>query len=457
MGGGFPTKRHRRLRLAVHHWQVAQGQRGGRTAGKMVSAERGSLHSGLSRSAAEAAVRRGQLLSVTLIAVSCVVTLAAGQLHERASGASMLLQTSKLDIAGKKDSYDGISSGLMGSLEKTMDASIDNEVSAFLSAPAIGAMPIPEVGSVSAKGGRGAFIPDAYKDEYAAKAETHSYLAKLGAEKRQLEREKAKLMDDLRARHKAAQMRATKASIAYNELHLQRAKEIAQMRQAQQAQQVARSMAKKMREATIAKQTAIHAQAVADARIHDLDAMVQQSNGYGQFIAKPAVSETHKLSSSRRASLPAATQTGAKARPKPASASRTVVSKGDNDAVRDATVNKGGVSLHDEDAKKGTKLYRYLEQQKQLEAKIKAAERAAKKHRLSAAKEAGKASHNSKVQTTFIRTIAKALYNNKQAIHKDEDAAANLKKKQEALFASMKALKHSDELLYEKIKSDPRS
>ena len=426
----------------------------------MVSAERGNpLHVGLSGRAAEAAMRRGQLLSVALIAVSCFVTLAAPQLRERAAGASALLQkTSKLDIAGKKDSYDGISSGLMGSLEKTMDASIDNEVSAFLSAPAIGALPIPEVGPVVANGGHGAFIPDAYKDEYAEKAKTHSYLAKLAAEKRQLEREKAKLMDDLRARHKAAQMEATKASIAYNELHLKRAQEIAQMRQAQRAQQVARAMAKKMREATIAKQTAIHAQAVANARIHDLDAMVHQTAGYGHFLAKPAGSEAQKLSSVRTSKSTAAAGTavpavgGADAQPAVAPVSHIAAGKGD--AADGDTVGMGGASAKSEDAKQGTKLYHYLQEQKVLEAKIKAAERAAKRHQLSATKAAATPSHNAKVQTTFIRTIAKALYDNKQAIKKDEDAAALLKKKQQALFASMKALKHSDELLFQKVDSE---
>lgn len=417
------------------------------------------MHAGLSGRAAEAAMRRGQLLSVVLIAVGCIVTLAAGQLRERAAGASALLQkTSKLDVAGKKDSYDGISSGLMGSLEKTMDASVDNEVSAFLSAPAIGALPIPGVGPVVAKGGHGAFIPDAYKDEYAQKAKTHSYLAKLGAEKRQLEREKAKLMDDLRARHKAAQTEATKASIAYNELHLRRAQEIAQMRQAQQAQQVARAMAKKMREATIAKQTAIHAQAVANARIHDLDAMVHQTAGYGHFLAKPAGSEAQSLSSVRTSKATPATRTGdpaagaADAQPAVARISHTAAGKGD--AAEGNTVDRGGASATSEDAKRGTKLYHYLQQQKVLEAKIRAAERAAKKHNLTATKAAVKPSHNAKVQTTFIRTIAKALYDNKQAIKKDEDAAAHLKRKQQALFASMKALKHSDELLFQKVNSE---
>jgi len=101
-----------------------------------------------------------------------------------------------------------------------------------------------------------------------------------------------------------------------------------------------------------------------------------------------------------------------------------------------------------------TKLYHYLQQQKVLEAKIRAAERAAKKHNLTATKAAVKPSHNAKVQTTFIRTIAKALYDNKQAIKKDEDAAAHLKRKQQALFASMKALKHSDELLFQKVNSE---
>ena len=113
--------------------------------------------------------------------------------------------------------------------------------------------------------------------------------------------------------------------------------------------------------------------------------------------------------------------------------------------------------MQGEDAKKGTKLYHYLQQQKLLEAKIKAAERAAEKHRVSAAKVAGEPSHNSKVQTTFIRSIAKALYDNKQAIKTDEDAAAHLKKKQEALFASMKALKRSDELLFKKIDTESQS
>ena len=55
------------------------------------------------------------------------------------------------------------------------------------------------------------------------------------------------------------------------------------------------------------------------------------------------------------------------------------------------------------------------------------------------------------VENGFIRTIAKALLDNKKAIHKDEAAAGRLKQKQEALYASMKALKTSDELLFRKV------
>lgn len=422
----------------------------------MVAAEQGSIHNA-SGNAAVAARRRGQQLAVALVAMACVVTLAAGELRERKEAPSVLLQTSKLDIAGKKESYDGISTGLIGSLEKAMDVSIDNKVDAFLSAPEIGSIPVPGIGPVHAGGGRGAFVPADYAAEYSEKKATHNYLAKLSAQKRQLEREKAKLMADLRARHRAAQTEAVKDSIEYNEEHLERAQEIAKMRLAQQAQQAARQMAKKMREATIAKQTYIHAQAVAEQRIHDLNMMVHNTDSYGSFIAKPKASPGQQLSAAvavpavnaAAAAKPeavakrAAVQYTAEAKPAPAAAG--TVQEGSD---------KNGASAVSKDVTKGTKLYHYLQEQKELEVKIKAAERAAKKHKISAVKKAGEPSHNSKVQTAFIRTIAKALSENKEAIKKDEGAASHLKMKQEALFASMKALKRSDELLFQKVKTE---
>jgi len=396
------------------------------------------------KTASGAAKRRGELLAIALVAVSCAVTMAAAQLRQRAAGASVLLQTSKLDVAGSKESYSGISSGLMGSLEKAMDQSIDNKVNSFLSAPAIGSIPVPQMGSVAAGGGHGEFIPKAYQDEYLDKAATHSYLSKLSAQKRQLEREKQKLMSDLRARHKATATQAAQDSIAFNEEHLARAREIAQFRLAQQAQQAARAMAKKMREATIAKQTYIHAEAVADSRVNALDAMVHETNGYGHFIAKPKSSTAQQLSAASRphgAAHVAAALANHAAADKSAANSVAGAKGGDK---------KGG-SVRREDAKKGTKLYHYLQQQKELEAKISAAERAAKKKTQLAAEGSVQPSHASKVQSTFIRSIAEALFDNKQAIKKDESAAAHLKTKQQALYASMKALKHSDKLLFQKV------
>ena len=424
----------------------------------MVAAERARFgRPAASGTTAAAAKRRGQLLAVALLAVSCVVALAAAQLRERASSVDALEQkTSKLDIAGKKDSYDGISSGLMGSLEKAMDASIDNKVSAFLSASAIGSLPVPDIGPVAVRGGRGAFVPDDYKSEYADKMQTSAYLGKLAAQKRQLEREKAKLMADLRARHKATAMEAAEQSIAYHTEHLARAEEIAKTRLAQQAQQAARAMAKKMREATIAKQTYIHAQAVADRRIRDLDAMVANTNHYGGFIAKPTATSAQQLAvakgpahRARSLQAPAHQARDVSDAAKPAEHAATT-----RPAPAAVAVANVGASVARDDAKKGTKLYHYLQQERELEAKIKAAERAAKKHTLAAHKAAATPQHTSPVQTAFIHSIASALYDNKMAIKKDEEAAAHLKQKQQALYASMKALKHSDELLFQKVNND---
>jgi hypothetical protein len=418
----------------------------------MVAAERKRFGRPAASGSVAAAKRRGQLLAVALLAVSCVAALSAAQLRERARSAAALEQrTSKLDIAGEDDSYDGISSGLMGSLEKAMDASIDNKVSAFLSASALGSLPVPEMGPVVVKGGRGAFVPDAYKTEYADKMRTNAYLGKLAAQKRQLEREKAKLMADLRARRTATAMEAARQSITYHTEHLARAEEIAKFRLAQQAQQAARAMAKKMREATIAKQTYIHAQAVADRRIMDLDAMVANTDHYGGFVVKLKQIGNHRareaLSSARAVKFGAATA----AAPAAAPAEHAATDRPAPAAVR---VAKEGASVAKDYAKKGTKLYHYLQQEKELEAKIKAAERAAKKHMLAADKAAAKPQHTSAVQSAFIHSIAQALYNNKQAIKKDEEAAAHLKEKQQALVASMKALNHSDELLFKQVKRD---
>ena len=418
----------------------------------MVDAERKRFRRpAASGSAVAAAKRRGQLLAVALLSVSCVAALSAALLRERALGAAVLeKKTSKLDIAGEDDSYEGISSGLMGSLEKAMDASIDNKVSAFLSASAIGSLPVPEMGPVVVKGGRGAF-PDAYSTEYAEKMRTDAYLRKLAAQKRQLEREKAKLMADLRARRTATAMEAARQSIAYHTEHLARAEEIAKFRLAQHAQQAARAMAKKMREATIAKQTNIHAQAVADRRIMDLDAMVANTDHYGGFVVKPKQIGKHRSRAREARSVTLAMKLAAADATAAAPAEHAATDRPEPAAVR---VAKEGASVAKDYAKKGTKLYHYLQQEKELEAKIKAAERAAKKHMLAADKAAANPQHKSAVQSAFIHSIAQALYNNKQAIKKDEDAAAHLKEKQQALVASMKALNHSDELLFKQFKRD---
>lgn len=428
-----------------------------------------SIHSAAaSGHAVVAAKRRGQQLAIAIVAAAFVVTLAAGQLREKVDQ-PMLLETSKLDepsvrasdwgkvktskeasLPDDHNSYDGISDGLVGSLEQAMDVSIDDKVSAFLSAPAIGSLPIPGIGPVVASGGRGAFVPSDYKAEYADKMATHSYLAKLNAEKRQLERQKAKLMADLRAQHTAVATQVARASVDLNEQQLARALEIAKFRQAQQAQQAARAMAKKMREATIAKQTYIHAQAVAEQRIHDLDEMVHQTNSYGSFIAKPQGSSAQQLSATPAENDAHAVVDVAVAKPAPAghaAAATSAASAGD--VSKGAEKRSFGASVERGEAKKGTKLYHYLQEQKELESKIKAAERAAMRH--DAGKDASGSSHNSKVQTAFIHTIAKALYDNKAAIKKDETVAQELKDKQKALFASMRALKESDELLFQKV------
>jgi len=223
--------------------------------------------------------------------------------------------------------------------------------------------------------------------------------------------------------------------------------------EAQQAQQAARAMAKKMREATIAKQTYIHAQAVAEQRIHDLDEMVHLTNPYGSFIAKPQGSSAQQLSATPAENDAHAVVDAADAKPvdvavaKPAPAGHAAASAGD--VSKGAEKRSFGASVERGEAKKGTKLYHYLQEQKELESKIKAAERAAMRH--DAGKDASRSSHNSKVQTAFIHTIAKALYDNKAAIKKDETVAQELKDKQKALFASMRALKQSDELLFQKV------
>jgi len=280
---------------------------------------------------------------------------------------------------------------------------------------------------------------------------TDAYLRKLAAQKRQLEREKAKLMADLRARRTATAMEAARQSIAYHTEHLARAEEIAKFRLAQQAQQAARAMAKKMREATIAKQTYIHAQAVADRRIMDLDAMVANTDHYGGFVVKPKQIGKHRSRAREARSVTLAMKLAAADATAAAPAEHAATDRPEPAAVR---VAKEGASVAKDYAKKGTKLYHYLQQEKELEAKIKAAERAAKKHMLAADKAAANPQHKSAVQSAFIHSIAQALYNNKQAIKKDEDAAAHLKEKQQALVASMKALNHSDELLFKQFKRD---
>lgn len=439
---------------------------------------------GARRGAGQAAAlrRRGQLLAAALVMTSCAVVLVAKQLREGSVGATALLRSDEIErargfldqrkgastpaaagtsatgahlgathdqVAGDhhyrliRSGGDGISAGLVGSLEKAMDTSIDNKVNAFLSAPAIGSMPVPEVDQV------GYWGPDKLPGaEHARENASHEYLRKLQAQKRQLERQKARLLSDLASQKRAAAIQAARDSIGLNEQRLARATAIARKRVSEQAQQAASAMAKKMQEAAIAKQAYNHAVAVADKRIGDLDAMVHSTNNYGQEIAKAAGSSLQQL--------PAATA------PIPASE----VGKGAPHAVhveyagsivepmageKPAAIAghaKHGALARGERAVRGTRLYRYLKQEKELERKIRAAERAARKK---AAADAVPSQTSATVENGFIRTIAKALLDNKKAIHKDEAAAGRLKQKQEALYASMKALKTSDELLFRKV------
>ena len=212
------------------------------------------------RAAGQAAAlrRRGQLLAAALVVTSCAVVLVAKQLREGRVGATALLRSDEIErargfldqrtgastsaaagtsstgahlgathdqVAGDhhyrliRSGGDGISAGLVGSLEKAMDTSIDNKVNAFLSAPAIGSMPVPEVDQV------GYWGPDKLPGaEYARENASHEYLRKLQAQKRQLERQKARLLSDLASQKRAAAIQAARDSIGLNEQRLARAK-----------------------------------------------------------------------------------------------------------------------------------------------------------------------------------------------------------------------------------------
>jgi hypothetical protein len=434
----------------------------------MVDAETASLHASRSVGRAKAAARRrGQLIAVGLIAVAAIGTVITGELRARAGGAAVLMQTSNLKLKPHQSGSDdyGISEGLVGSLEKAMDASIDNKVSAFLSAPAIGSIPVPEAVSPGAGYPRkGAFVPKSYAAEYS----THLYLKKLMAQKRQLERKKAKLMSDLRARHRAVALQAAQESIALNEQHLARATQIAKMRLARKAQQAARAMAAKMREATIAKQTYIHAEAVADSRINDLNTMLRNTESYGQVAAKPAGPSSQQLSSAAKAGVvesadPAGSKgtaalhveyAGSIIEPVPTAKATAGLPAGTSPhKVGTLTrIKSRKMSTQSDDAKQGTKLYHYLQEEKELQRKIRIAEHATRPNPVAAADSPPTA----KVEFKFISTIAKALKKNKRAIKKDQAVAEQLKRKQEALYTSMKALKQSDELLFQKVNANSK-
>jgi len=96
---------------------------------------------------------------------------------------------------------------------------------------------------------------------------------RLMAEKMELERKREAILRTLKMRRQAAAAKAAKDATELDKIRLQRAVEAAKTRQLEQAERAARAASAKMRQAAIAKQQAIHAEQIAQARQRELDYM----------------------------------------------------------------------------------------------------------------------------------------------------------------------------------------
>jgi len=231
--------------------------------------------------------RRLQLLAIA--AVACVTLIAAPML-------SSVVDSGPVSLAAPGGKVDSLSSSILGGLEKAMDSSVDTKVKAVLKSPAareqaLSQLPAASASSVAApKAAREQqlMLQQPYHRAVPVTAaagyhrllpfDPHPYvtqtqLDRLTAEKMELERKREAILRTLRMRRQAAAAKAAKDATELDKIRLQRAVEAAKTRQLEQAERAARAASAKMRQAAIAKQEAIHAEQVAQARQRELDYM----------------------------------------------------------------------------------------------------------------------------------------------------------------------------------------
>jgi len=165
--------------------------------------------------------------------------------------------------------------GLLGGLEKAMDASVDKKVHSLkLKAPAKartqelddgGLDPSPAASSLSGYHRLLPFDPHPYV--------TQTQLDRLLAEKRELQSKREAILRTLRIRRQAAAAKAAKDAAEMDRIRLERAVAAAKKKQMESAERAARAAALEIKNAAIAKQQAIHAAKVAAARQAELQHM----------------------------------------------------------------------------------------------------------------------------------------------------------------------------------------
>jgi len=212
--------------------------------------------------------RRLQL--ATIGAVACATLVAASMLgsSSQAGGASSVeLEQAKTEK---------LSANLLSGLQNQMDTAVDSRVQQFMSAPR-GAPTVP-IPAMQGYHKLLPFDPHPYV--------TQTQLDRLLAEKRELQHKREAILRTLRLRREAAAAKAAKDASELDRIRLQRAVTAAKKRQLEMAQRASRAAAQEMKQAAIAKQQAIHAASVAEARQKQLAYMSSQNEKQAEIAAE---------------------------------------------------------------------------------------------------------------------------------------------------------------------------
>jgi hypothetical protein len=205
-------------------------------------------------------------------AVACATLVAAPMLLNSYQSAPAELEQAN---------FEKLSANLLSGLQSAMDTSVDSRVQQFMSAPR-GAPTVP-VPAMQGYHRLLPFDPHPYV--------TQTQMDRLLAEKRELEHKREAILRTLRLRREAAAAKAAKDAANLDRIRLQRAVTAAKKRQLEMAQRASRAAAQEMKQAAIAKEQAMHAAEVAEARQKELAYMSSENEQQSERAAEMANQE----------------------------------------------------------------------------------------------------------------------------------------------------------------------